>query len=159
MRGGFTQSDTAVFQKVAEMVKQSSLVVTADAAKVTKESTAAGHHLGKSYLLIKQNESIDIKKKAKCDTMTDVTTNKLHCMEYCPVNKPEPITPALADFIFGIYPTEQQRCSVTHFFSKYHNKLIFFFSLTFDSPSPKTFTITSITVSCIPSALIKLGCW
>lgn len=35
----------------------------------------------------------------------------------------------------------------------------FKFFLTFDSPSPKTLTITSITVSCIPNILIRLGCW
>lgn len=31
--------------------------------------------------------------------------------------------------------------------------------LTFDSPPPRTFTMTSMTVSCIPSALIRFGCW
>lgn len=30
---------------------------------------------------------------------------------------------------------------------------------TFESPPLRTFTMTSITVSCIPRALIRLGCW
>lgn len=60
----FTKSNTAVFQQVAKMVKQGSLIVTADAAKITKESTAAGHHLGKGNFLTKQNECMD-KSKSK----------------------------------------------------------------------------------------------
>lgn len=46
-----TKANTAVFQKVAEVVKQGSLIVTADAAKITQESTATGHHLWKGNLL------------------------------------------------------------------------------------------------------------
>lgn len=50
-----TQSNAAVFQQVAEMIKHCSLIVTTYAAKITQESTAAGHHLGKSHLLTQQN--------------------------------------------------------------------------------------------------------
>lgn len=52
----FTKSNAAVFQQVAEMIKQGSLIVTADATKVTQESTAAGDHLWKGNFLSKQNE-------------------------------------------------------------------------------------------------------
>lgn len=57
----FTKPNTAVFQQVAEMVKQGSLIVAADAAKITQESTAAGHHLWKSNLLTKENECKDLR--------------------------------------------------------------------------------------------------
>lgn len=37
---------------------------------------------------------------------------------------------------------------------------ILFHLVTFESPPPpRTLTMTSITVSCMPRALIKLGCW
>lgn len=52
----FTKSNVAVFQEVAEMIKQGSLIVTADATKVTQESTAAGNHLWKGNFLSKHNE-------------------------------------------------------------------------------------------------------
>lgn len=55
-RRKFTKSNAAVFQQVAEMIKQGSLIVTADATKVTQESTAAGDHLWKGNFLSKQNE-------------------------------------------------------------------------------------------------------
>lgn len=61
-RTTFTKSNTAVFQQVAKMVKQGSLIVTADAAKITEESTTAGHHLGKGNFLTKQNECMDKSK-------------------------------------------------------------------------------------------------
>lgn len=64
MRATFTESNTAVFQQVAKMVKQGSLIVTADAAKITEESTAAGHHLGKGNFLTKENKCMD-KRKSK----------------------------------------------------------------------------------------------
>lgn len=51
----FTESNAAVFQQVAEMIEQGSLVVTADATKVTQESAAAGNHLWKGNFLSKQN--------------------------------------------------------------------------------------------------------
>lgn len=51
----FTKSNTAVFQQVTEMVKEGSLIVTTDAAEITQESTAAGYHLGKGNLLIREN--------------------------------------------------------------------------------------------------------
>lgn len=46
-----TQTDAAVLQQVAQVVKHGALVLSADAAEVTKETTAVGHHLGKSDLL------------------------------------------------------------------------------------------------------------
>lgn len=51
----FTKSNAGVFQQVAEMIKQGSLIVTADTTKVTQESTAAGYHLWKGNFLSKQN--------------------------------------------------------------------------------------------------------
>lgn len=55
----FTKPNAAVFQQVAEMVEQGSLIVTADAAEIAQESAAAGHHLGKINLLRKENEWIN----------------------------------------------------------------------------------------------------
>lgn len=46
-----TQTDAAVLQQVAQVVKHGALVLSADAAEVTQETTAVGHHLGKSDLL------------------------------------------------------------------------------------------------------------
>lgn len=51
-----TKSDTAVFQQVAEVIKQGSLIVTADTAKITQESTAAGNHLWEGNFLSKQHK-------------------------------------------------------------------------------------------------------
>lgn len=51
-----TKSNAAVFQQVAEVIKQGSLIVTADAAKITQESTAAGNHLWKGNFLSKQHK-------------------------------------------------------------------------------------------------------
>ena len=47
-----TQPDTAVLQKVAEVVEHGFLVLTADSAKVAQEATAAGHHLGEGNFLV-----------------------------------------------------------------------------------------------------------
>lgn len=46
-----TQSNAAVFQQVAEMLKHGLLVLPADAAEVAQEPTAACHHLRESDLL------------------------------------------------------------------------------------------------------------
>lgn len=51
---GLTQADAAVLQQVAQMVKHRTLVLSADTAEVTQETTAAGHHLGESNLLGKK---------------------------------------------------------------------------------------------------------
>lgn len=53
------------------MVKKGSLIVAADSAKITQESTAAGHHLGKCNLLTKENECMDLKKK-KCEEVDGI---------------------------------------------------------------------------------------
>lgn len=56
----FTKSNAAVFQQVAEVIKQGSLIVTADATKVTQEPTAAGNHLWKgNFLSNKMKERMD----------------------------------------------------------------------------------------------------
>ena len=47
-----TQPDTAILQKVAEVVKHGFLVLTADSAKVAQEATAACNHLGESNFLV-----------------------------------------------------------------------------------------------------------
>lgn len=55
---GLTQADAAVLQQVAQMVKHRTLVLSADTAEVTQETTAAGHHLGESNLLGKKKTNI-----------------------------------------------------------------------------------------------------
>lgn len=39
-----TQSNTAIFQQVTEMIKHGLLILAADTAEVAQESTAARHH-------------------------------------------------------------------------------------------------------------------
>lgn len=46
-----TQSDAAVLQQVAQMVKHGALVLSADSAEVAQEAAAVGHHLGEAYFL------------------------------------------------------------------------------------------------------------
>lgn len=50
-----TQPHTAVLQEVAQVVKHSLLVLTADATEVAQEATTAGHHLGEGNLLRVKN--------------------------------------------------------------------------------------------------------
>lgn len=54
-----TQTDAAVLQQVTEVVKHGALVLSANATEVTQESTAVGHHLGKSDLLQKEKQQCD----------------------------------------------------------------------------------------------------
>lgn len=46
-----TQSNTAVLQQVAQMVKHGFLILAADAAEVAQETTTAGNHLWESNFL------------------------------------------------------------------------------------------------------------
>lgn len=55
-----TQTDAAVLQQVTQVVKHGALVLSADAAKVTQETAAVGHHLGKSDLLEKEMQQCDV---------------------------------------------------------------------------------------------------
>jgi len=59
-----TEPDAAVLQQVAEMVKHGFLVLAADPAEVTEETTTVGHHLGKG----------DFLQKSKC-FMSDICSN------------------------------------------------------------------------------------
>lgn len=86
------------------MVKQGSLIVTADTAKITQESTAAGHHLGKSNLLTKENECKDI---GKCEEEDGAKKKKrLSHREYCPINDAHHLTRNFTFSIFNHYPSE-----------------------------------------------------
>lgn len=49
--GSLTQSNAAVLQQVAQVVKHGFLVLTADTTEVAQESTAAGHHFWESNFL------------------------------------------------------------------------------------------------------------
>lgn len=55
-----TQTDAAVLQQVTQVVKHGALVLSADAAEVTQETTAVGHHLWKSDLLRKAKQQWDV---------------------------------------------------------------------------------------------------
>lgn len=55
-----TQTDATVLQQVTEVVKHGALVLSANAAEVTQETTAVGHHLRKSDLLEKEEHQCDI---------------------------------------------------------------------------------------------------
>lgn len=46
-----TQAHAAVLQQVTQVVEHGFLVLTADAAEVAQEATAAGHHLREGNLL------------------------------------------------------------------------------------------------------------
>lgn len=50
-----TQPHAAVLQEVAQVVKHSLLVLTADTTEVAQKATTAGHHLGESNLLRVKN--------------------------------------------------------------------------------------------------------
>lgn len=50
-RNVLTKPHAAVLQQVAEVVKHSFLVLSADPAEVAQEATAAGHHLGEGNFL------------------------------------------------------------------------------------------------------------
>ena len=55
---GITQPHAAVLQQVAQVVEHGLLVLTADAAEVAQEATAASHHLGEGNLLRKEQKEI-----------------------------------------------------------------------------------------------------
>lgn len=52
----------------------------------------------------------------------------------------------------------EARHNLTNIILEYIHNMAFDVTITFDSRAPRTFTITSMTVSCIPRALIRLGC-
>lgn len=53
-----TQTNAAVLQQVAQVVKHGALILSANAAEVTQETTAVGHHLGESDLLEEKKRNI-----------------------------------------------------------------------------------------------------
>lgn len=63
-----TKSNAAVLQQVAEVVKQGSLVVTADATKITQEATAAGNHGWEGNFLSKAHEHKEGHNYCFCST-------------------------------------------------------------------------------------------
>lgn len=61
--GSLTQSNAAVLQQVAQVVKHGFLVLTADPTEVAQEATAAGHHFWEGDFLQEENIKDAIKKK------------------------------------------------------------------------------------------------
>lgn len=68
-----TEADAAVLQQVTQVVEHGFLVLTANAAEVAQEATAAGHHLWEGDLLQRHAE-----KQQHCSCCSALHTTHFH---------------------------------------------------------------------------------